>query len=122
MTPTRDLRRRLQDLLRERSVVQGDFTLASGRRSSVYVDARRTSMSGEGLALIGALGLERLTARGWAPALVGGLTLGADPVAYAIAAAAHAQGRQLAAFSVRTQPTTHGTGQRSDGCCPHSTA
>jgi len=48
MTPNRDVRRRLQDLLRERSVVQGDFTLASGRRSSVYVDARRTTMSGEG--------------------------------------------------------------------------
>ena len=96
--------------------MQGDFTLASGRRSSVYVDARRTTMSGEGLALIGALGLERLTARGWAPALVGGLTLGADPVAYAIAGAAHAQGRQLDAFSVRKQPKTHGTGQRIEGC------
>ena len=96
--------------------MQGDFTLASGRRSSVYVDARRTTMSGEGLALIGALGLERLKARGWAPALVGGLTLGADPVAYAIAAAAHAQGRQLDAFSVRKQPKTHGTGQRIEGC------
>ena len=116
MTAPRDLRRRLQDLLRERSVVHGDFTLASGRRSTFYIDARRTTMSGEGLALIGALGLERLTARGWAPALVGGLTLGADPVAYAIAAAAHAQGRQLDAFSVRKQPKTHGTGQRIEGC------
>src|SRR5881394_1463384 len=116
MTATRDLRRRLQDLLRERSVVHGDFTLASGRRSTFYIDARRTTMSGEGLALIGALGLERLTARGWAPALVGGLTLGADPVAYAIAAAAHAQGRQLDAFSVRKQPKTHGTGRRIEGC------
>src|SRR5207302_1337856 len=64
MTTTRDLRRRLQDLLRERSVVHGDFTLASGRRSTFYIDARATTMSGEGLALIGALGLERLTAGG----------------------------------------------------------
>src|SRR2546423_8913508 len=116
MTPARDLRRRLQELLRERSVVHGDFTLASGRHSSFYIDARRTTMSGAGLALIGALGLERLTARGWAPALVGGLTLGADPVAYAIAAAAHAQGRPLDAFSVRKQPKAHGTGQRIEGC------
>src|SRR5437899_456678 len=106
----------LCQLLRERSVERGDFTLASGRRSNFYIDARRTTMSGEGLALIGALGLERLDARGWAPALVGGLTLGADPVAYAIAAAAHAQGRPLDAFTVRKQAKTHGTAQRIEGC------
>src|SRR6266436_4514348 len=81
------LQQRLRELLRERSITHGDFTLASGRRSSFYIDARRTTMSGEGLVVIGALGLARLAARGWAPDLVGGLTLGADPVAYAIAAA-----------------------------------
>src|SRR6266576_1270738 len=75
------LERRLRELLREHSVTRGDFTLASGRRSTFYIDARRTTMSGEGLVVIGALGLARLTARGWAPDLVGGLTLGADPVA-----------------------------------------
>ena len=115
MRPTGDLLPRLRDLLRQRSVAHGDFTLASGRRSSFYIDARRTTMSGEGLALIGALGLERLGARGWAPDLVGGLTLGADPVAYAIAAAAHAQGRALDAFTVRKQAKAHGTGQRIEG-------
>jgi orotate phosphoribosyltransferase len=102
--------------LRERSVTRGDFLLASGRRSTFYIDARRTTMSGEGLAVIGALGLVRLAARGWAPDLVGGLTLGADPVAYAIAAAAHAQGQPLDAFSVRRQPKDHGTGKRVEGC------
>src|SRR5256886_5733057 len=116
MRPTGDLQRRLRDLLREHSVAHGDFTLASGRRSSFYIDARRTTMSGEGLALIGALGLERLAARGWAPDLVGGLTLGADPVAYALAAAAYAQGRPLDAFTVRKQPKAHGTAQRIEGC------
>ena len=116
MSPSGDLQQRLRELLRERSVAHGDFTLASGRRSSFYIDARRTTMSGEGLALIGALGLERLTARGWAPALVGGLTLGADPVAYAIAAAAYARGRPLDAFTVRKQPKAHGTAQRIEGC------
>src|SRR5207249_3564506 len=70
------LERRLRELLRERSVTRGDFTLASGRRATFYIDARRTTMSGEGLVVIGALGLARLTARGWAPDLVGGLTLG----------------------------------------------
>src|SRR5437588_11164438 len=115
MTATGDLQRRLRELLRERSVAHGDFMLASGHRSSVYIDARRTTMSGEGFALIGALGLERLDARGWAPTLVGGLTLGAGPVAYAIVAAAHARGRPLDAFTVRKQAKAHGTGQRIEG-------
>src|SRR5438034_3772378 len=110
------LQQRLRQLLSERSVTRGDFILASGQRSRFYIDARRTTMSGEGLAVIGALGLERLGERGWAPQLVGGLTLGADPVAYAIAAAARAQGRPLDAFSVRKQAKTHGTGRRIEGC------
>src|SRR5213593_343792 len=109
-------RRRLTDLLLERSVRRGTFILASGRASTFYIDARLTTMSGEGLALIGALGLERLGARGWRPRAVGGLTLGADPVAYAIARAAHAAGVALDAFTVRKQPKTHGTAKRIEGC------
>lgn len=107
---------RLRELLAARSIQRGDFTLASGRRSSFYIDARRTTMAGEGFALIGPLGLERLGARGWTPELVGGLTLGADPVAYAIAAAAHAQGRALDAFTVRKAAKTHGAARRIEGC------
>lgn len=113
---TGDLRLQLRDLLLERSVTRGDFVLASGRRASYYIDARRTTMSGRGLALIGPLGLARLDARGWRPAAVGGLTLGADPIAYAIAAAAHAAGRPLDAFTVRKQAKAHGTGRRIEGC------
>jgi len=116
MSVTPDPRTRLGELLRERSVRHGDFVLASGRRSKFYVDARLTTMSGEGLVLIGIVGLERLAARGWHPALVGGLTLGADPVAYAIAAAARRRGVVLDAFSVRKQPKEHGTGRRIEGC------
>src|SRR5216683_1943402 len=71
------LQQRLREILRERSITHGDFTLASGRRSNFYIDARRTTMSGEGLVVIGTPGLARLAARGWAPDLVGGLTLGA---------------------------------------------
>jgi len=111
---------RLRDLLLARSVTRGDFTLSSGRRSSYYIDARRTTMSGDGLTLIGALGLGRLEARRWAPGAVGGLTLGADPVAYAIAAAARLRrpppAPPLDAFTVRKQAKTHGTGRRVEGC------
>ncbi len=110
------LKQKLKDLLSARSLQRGDFVLASGKHSSFYIDARLTTMSGEGLAVIGALGLERLRARGWSPKAVGGLTLGADPVAYAIAAAAQAQGLPIDAFTVRKQPKTHGTGKRIEGC------
>src|SRR6267143_1566495 len=78
------LRNTLKDLLLARSVKRGDFVLASGRRSSFYVDARLTTMSGDGLAVVGGLGLDRMAVRGWSPRAVGGLTLGADPIAYAL--------------------------------------
>src|SRR6266849_9388898 len=110
------LEQRLRELLRERSVTHGDFILASGRRSSFYIDARRTTMSGEGLLLVGQLGLARLADRRWTPQAIGGLTLGADPVAYAIAAAARSRGLPLDAFTVRTQAKSHGTGRRIEGC------
>jgi orotate phosphoribosyltransferase len=113
---TDELRARLRALLLERSVTRGDFVLSSGRRSSYYIDARRTTMAGEGLAVIGALGLELLQRRGWTPAAVGGLTLGADPVAYAIAAAGHARRLPVDAFTVRKAAKTHGTGRRIEGC------
>ena len=109
-------RARLVDLLRERSLTRGDFVLASGKRSSYYIDARRTTMSGRGQALIGTLGLAALRDRGWTPRAVGGLTLGADPVAYAIAHAARLAGDPLDAFTVRKQTKTHGTGRRIEGC------
>lgn len=110
------LKQNLKDLLSARSLRRGDFVLASGKHSSFYIDARLTTMSGEGLAVIGALGLDRVAARGWAPRAVGGLTLGADPVAYALAAAARGRGLPLDAFTVRKQAKTHGTGKRIEGC------
>ena len=110
------LRDTLRDLLLARSVKRGDFVLASGRRSSFYIDARLTTMSGDGLAVIGGLGLDRLAVRGWSPRVVGGLTLGADPIAYALALTARRRGQVLDAFTVRKQPKDHGTGQRIEGC------
>ena len=115
-TTSAQARTRLIDMLRERSVIRGDFVLASGKRSSYYIDARRTTMSGPGQALIGTLGLAVLRTCGWRPRAVGGLTLGADPVAYAIAHAASLAGDSLDAFTVRKETKTHGTGRRIEGC------
>ncbi|MEZ4454983.1 MAG: orotate phosphoribosyltransferase [Gemmatimonadales bacterium] len=105
----------LERLLLERSVTFGDFVLASGQRSSYYVDARKTTMSAEGLRLIGELGLQQLRARGWVAQAIGGLTMGADPVAYAIARASLDSPPILDAFSVRKAAKQHGTRQLIEG-------
>src|SRR3712207_3291637 len=94
----------LRALLAERSARRGQFTLASGRISSLYIDARLTTMSPEGLALIGPLGLDMLRRTGWEVDAVGGLTLGADPIAYAISYASTLAGGPLVrAFTVRKE-------------------
>jgi orotate phosphoribosyltransferase len=102
-------------LLISRSVKWGDFVLASGRRSNLYVDARLTTMSPDGMVLIGKLGLECIQSSGWNPDSIGGLTLGADPVAYAISHTSAGTDRALRAFTVRKEPKAHGTGRRIEG-------
>ena len=109
-------RDRLLRLLLERSFRVGDFVLSSGARSSYYVDARTTTTHAEGQAVVGRLGLAVLRQAGLRPAAVGGLTLGADPVAYAIAHASWLAGDPVNAFTVRKEPKAHGAGKRVEGC------
>jgi orotate phosphoribosyltransferase len=72
-------------------------------------------MSPDGLALIGPLGLEALRDAGWLPDAVGGMTLGADPIACAIAYASASTDRPLRAFTVRKEAKAHGTGRLIEG-------
>lgn len=102
-------------LLALRSARIGDFTLASGRQSSLYIDARLTTMSPDGLTLIGPAGLALLEHAGWEIDAIGGLTLGADPVSYAISYASALAGRPLRAFTVRKEAKAHGTGRLVEG-------
>jgi len=111
MTPVE----RLLDMLAVRSARRGSFTLASGRQSSLYIDARLTTMSPDGLATIGPLGLDAIHLAGWTADAVGGLTLGADPVSYAIAHASALAGTPVRAFTVRKEAKTHGTGKVIEG-------
>jgi orotate phosphoribosyltransferase len=105
----------LVQMLAARSARRGSFTLASGRQSDLYIDARLTTMSPDGLATIGPLALARIRARGWMPDAVGGLTLGADPVSYAIAHASALAGTPIRSFTVRKEAKAHGTGKLIEG-------
>lgn len=111
-------RERLRDLLVERSLRVGDFVLASGARSTYYIDARKTLFSAEGQALVGRVGLDVLRLRGLNPAWVGGLTMGADPVSLAIAHRSWEENTPVNAFSVRKEAKTHGAGSRIEGGLP----
>lgn len=94
---------RLAELVKELAVVHGKVTLSSGKEANYYVDLRRATLHHEASRLIGAL-LRELTAD-WDFAAVGGLTLGADPVATSIM---HADGRDIDAFVVRKEAKKHG--------------
>jgi orotate phosphoribosyltransferase len=115
-------RARLLDLLRALSFERRRVVLASGRESDFYIDCKRTALTAEGHVLIGRLLYDRV--RRLQPPVrgVGGLTLGADPLASAIALTSFLvnQGRQppggaVDAFIVRKEPKGHGTGQWIEG-------
>ena len=111
----------LLQLLRRKSVRIGEFTLASGATSDFYVDCRVTTMDAVGARLIGELGwdlIRRVVAQtGVAVEAVGGLTMGADPVALAVAIASGRDGAggPLHAFAVRKTAKAHGLGRLIEG-------
>jgi len=105
----------LVQLLAQKSVRRGRFALASGKISDIYIDVRMTSMSPEGLAQIGPLALQAIRSTGWAVDSIGGMTLGADPIAYAISYASSSSTSPLRAFTVRKDVKLHGTGKLIEG-------
>jgi orotate phosphoribosyltransferase len=106
----------LKDLLCRKSVQLGDFKLASGERSNVYVDAKLTTCDPVAMPLIGKVFLRKLMERGWTPKAVGGLTVGADPIAFAIARESiEYSGGPVRAFIVRKEPKKHGMGRFIEG-------
>jgi orotate phosphoribosyltransferase len=95
-------------LLVERSFSRGQFTLASGKSSNFYIDARMTTMSPEGLSIVGPLAIDVIRRAGWSVDSVGGLTLGADPVAYSISTSSNGLPPLIRAFTVRKETKKHG--------------
>jgi orotate phosphoribosyltransferase len=103
-------RDRLASLVRQLAVVPGRVTLSSGAEADYYVDLRRVTLHHEGAPLIGRL-VRELTAD-WSYQAVGGLTLGADPIATAVL---HAAGPPVDAFVVRKSVKQHGMQRRIEG-------
>ena len=108
-----DAREQLLDQIRTKAVVHGRVVLSSGREADYYVDLRRVTLDGHAAPLVGEVMLD-LTADLSYDA-VGGLTLGADPVATAMLHAAAARGRRLDAFVVRKEEKAHGLQRRIEG-------
>lgn len=106
---------RLIRMLASRSARRGKFTLASGRESNLYIDARQTTMTPDGQQLVGTLGLAAIVDAGWTPDAVGGLTMGADPIAYAICHSSAGSASPLRAFTVRKEAKAHGTRKLVEG-------
>lgn len=108
-------KQRLLHLVRERAYKDGiDITLASGKKSNFYINGKKVSLHPEGLWLIAQLMLTHLK-RFPEVTAIGGLTIGADPIASAIAALSHETGQNLPAFLVRKEAKGHGTGSKIEG-------
>ena len=104
-------------MLLEKSVKTGDFTLASGKKSDLYVDCRVTAMDCHGARLVGEVGwgvakdvvaAEKLDC-------LGGMTMGADPVSLAVGMESARQGASLQVFTIRKEPKDHGRGKQIEG-------
>lgn len=94
------------------SVRRGDFVLKSGARSSWFIDGKQSICRGDGIRLVADAVLDAIPDDVGA---IGGLTMGADPVAFGTAAIAATRGRELRSFSVRKEPKGHGAGGRIAG-------
>ncbi|MDO5492849.1 MAG: orotate phosphoribosyltransferase [Nesterenkonia sp.] len=108
-------RERLRELIDELAVVRGRVTLSSGREADYYIDLRRITLHHEASRLVGRVMLRMLDEAGIGCAAVGGLTMGADPVATAIMHAAGAEDRAVDAFVVRKAQKSYGMGRQVEG-------
>ena len=118
-----DARTALLAILRRESVRFGEFQLAHGGTSNVYVDARLTVLRSDAAALVGRVLLDTMDRSGFRASAVGGMAAGAIPLTTAVVMEAGAAGRQLAGFFVRKEAKDHGRGRRIEGVeRPHGAA
>jgi orotate phosphoribosyltransferase len=106
-------KRLLIDLVKETALEFGEFTLASGRKASFYLDCRRLTLDSRGANLVGDGILELLAGR--MPDAIGGMAIGADPITGAVITLAGRQDLPLKGFIVRKEAKEHGKGRRGEG-------
>ncbi len=100
-------------LIREQALKFGDFTLASGKKASFYLDCRKVTLDSRGAVLIAEGILDLLGAN--LPQAIGGMAIGADPITAAVITVAGQRGQRLKGFIVRKEAKTHGTGRDVEG-------
>ena len=108
-------REQLRKLLRSQSLMFGEFTLASGKKSNFYFDSKLTTLLPDGAWLTAREVLRLIRENGIRADAIGGLTLGADPIVCPVAALSHVEGPALRAFIVRKEAKEHGTGRSIEG-------
>jgi len=106
-------REKLKDIIRQKALKFGDFTLASGKKASYYLDCRKVTLDSHGALLVGSGILDLLA--GDLPDAVGGMAIGADPITAAVITLAHTRGESLSGFIVRKEAKTHGAGNQVEG-------
>lgn len=107
-------RHALMELIREQALEFGEFTLASGKKASFYLDCRKVTLDSRGANLIAAGMLDLLSSESF-PDAVGGMAIGADPITAAIITLAGQTGHHLKGFIVRKEAKEHGKGRRVEG-------
>jgi len=112
---TQEERSELMQIVRELSYEEREVTLASGRKSNFYFDGKQTCLHARGGLLVGKAFWQEVKQFDGPIHGVGGLTLGADPIATATSIAAALEGRSVHAFIIRKEPKGHGTGQWLEG-------
>jgi len=109
----------LKEMLLAKSVRTGDFTLASGKKSDLYVDCRITALDNRGAAWIGQVGwdlvLQKIEAESLKIDAIGGMTMGADPISLVVGMASADHEKALQVFTVRKEPKGHGRGKQIEG-------
>lgn len=102
-------REKLKELLKRNSLKFGDFVLASGKRSNYYFDSKLTTLTAEGSHLVGKCFFEIIKENNIKADLIGGMTLGSDPIVTSVALVSQIEGKPIDAFIVRKEPKGHGT-------------
>lgn len=113
-----NFRERLLDLLKEKSYTRGKVILTSGKESDFYIDCRPVTLHPEGAYLVGKLLYESLRSsqrQGAVVQGVGGMTMGADPIATAVSLTSYLEGNPIPAFIIRKEPKKHGRGLWIEG-------